>query len=91
MTTHWLESGVREIDGSGGPGGDSQKREQHLEGPSGQGARYTFEELRKGQCSWPKSQHAACIKDFWSLSQLKPLGDCKQRREKVGSVFEGLL
>ena len=46
-----LKSVVREVDGNRGPGGDSQKREEHLEGPSAQRARYTFECLRKGQWS----------------------------------------
>lgn len=86
-----LKSVVREVDGNRGPGGDSQKREEHLEGPSAQRARYTFECLRKGQWSWPKLQHVAYIRDFWSVSQLQPLGDCKQRNHRVGIGFEGLL
>lgn len=86
-----LKSVVREVDGNRGPGGDSQKREEHLEGPSAQWARHTFECLRKGQWSWPKSQHVAYIRDFWSVSQLQPLGDCKQRNHRVGTGFEGLL
>ena len=91
MTRCWLKSVVREVDGNRGPGGDSQKTEEHLEGPSGQRARYTVENLRKGQWSWPKSQHVAYIRDFWSVSPLQPLGDYKQRSHRVGTGFEGLL
>ena len=91
MTTCWLKSGVREVDGNTGPGRDSQKREGHLEGPRSQRACHTFEDLRKGQWSWPESQHVAYIRELWSVSQLQPLGDCEQSSHWMGTGFEGLL